>query len=46
MWHLVWSMLDERKLSVHSSLEDALDLIDRELRNSICLDISVQKIPY
>lgn len=38
-------MLDEKKLSVHSSLEDALDLIDWELRTPIYLDISVQKVP-
>ena len=39
------NMLDEKKLSVHSSLADALDLIDWELRNPMYLDISVQKVP-
>lgn len=37
--------VDESNLSIYSSLEDAVDLIDWELRNPIYLDILVQKAP-
>lgn len=41
----MWTVLDESKLSIYSSLEVAVDLIDWELKNPIYLDTALQKVP-